>query len=530
MSSRLFRLVHGSKMRAMDGFPGPAPSFPFGNGLDFMGKLPWDVCSRYGREYGGVTLIWLAGRPALVLNDPKLIGEVLDTRADDFYKDSPRAALLPVITDNCPFIANGADWAAKREAHPFRMGGLREWMASQVTPMREMLREGMRLLKELPEPVDIGQTVQHLGFDALSVAVWGLVLGSDVYEWFLTLSKAGDRRMKLDLMAPLLPPINPWFYLTRRKWVALFISLIEQAKGPNQPPRSDLLSVLLHRGKPSSVAFRDAMANIFFGGAFTISSAVSTCLYLLIHNPAVEQRLRVELSAFVERDADYGLDALEGCAYLDCVLREALRIYSPMPMYFRNSVKDRSVSLGGRELPPNTLVIISNRYLHHDPAHWSDPERFDPGRWENGGADRDPLGSGWYFPFGRGPRTCVGQPFALFAMKLMLAELLLNAQLDLDSSLPYQQDFFFGVMAPKGLKGYFRPAGRDLPAASAAVMRRKRSRALAAGFQSASNQVNVSFIPGFIRTTSDQIPTAGPVKAQKQAPSITATDPATASQ
>ena len=99
---------------------------------------------------------------------------------------------MPVLTDNCPLIANGADWSAKREAHPFRMDGLREWLASQVEPMRAMLREGIRLLKNLPGPVDVRQTVQHLGFDAFSVAVWGHVLGADVYEWFLTLGK--DRR------------------------------------------------------------------------------------------------------------------------------------------------------------------------------------------------------------------------------------------------------------------------------------------------------------------------------------------------
>jgi hypothetical protein len=121
----------------MDGFPGPSPSFPFGNSLDFVGKPPWEVCARYAREYGGVTRIWLGGRPALVLNDPKLIAEVLDTRAADF--------------------SDGGDWKAKREAHPLRMDGLREWLESQVAPMREMLHEAIRLLKDLPEPVDGAQ-------------------------------------------------------------------------------------------------------------------------------------------------------------------------------------------------------------------------------------------------------------------------------------------------------------------------------------------------------------------------------------
>lgn len=459
MSASLFRLFHGGKMKALEGFPGPTPTFPFGNGLDFAGKLAWEVCARYAREYGGVTLVWLSGRPALVLNDPQLIGEVLDTCENDFYKDSPRTALLPVITDNCPFIANGPDWKVKRDNHPLRMDGLREWLATQVAPMRAVFREGIRQLTTLPGQVDIADTIQHLGFDAFAMAVWGQILAPDVYRMFLTLAKTGDRRIKLDLMAPLIPPISPWFWAAQRRWFLLFTSLIEKAKAPGRPPGADLLTVLLDRDRPMSEAFRDALANIFFGGVFSAFSAVSTSLYLLAHNAPTAERLRGELRGLVAGGLDYDLDALEGCTYLDCVVREALRYYSPVPVYFRNVVKDRSVQLAGRTVPPNTLLFISNWFLHRDPAHWKDPDQFDPGRWEAGGVERDPLGSGWFFPFGRGPRTCVGQEFALFSMKLALAVLLTESRLELDLSLPYRQDFFFGVMTPKGLKGRFLPPG-----------------------------------------------------------------------
>ena len=139
------------------------------------------------------------------------------------------------------------------------------------------------------------------------------------------------------------------------------------------------------------------------------------------------------------------------------MLREALRYYSPAPLYFRNTAKDRSVALASRTLPANTLLFISNWFLHRDPAHWTDADRFHPARWEGGGAERDPYGSGWFFPFGRGPRTCVGQPFALFAMKLTLAVLVGETRLDLELALPYRQDFFFGVMTPGGLRVRFLP-------------------------------------------------------------------------
>src|SRR6202035_1480301 len=99
------------------GIPGPTPKFPFGTMLDFVGKQPWDVCTDYAKRYGGLTLIWLVGKPALVLNDPALIGEVLDTNSQAYYKGPPGKALAPVITPDCLFIANGEQWSFMRQHH-----------------------------------------------------------------------------------------------------------------------------------------------------------------------------------------------------------------------------------------------------------------------------------------------------------------------------------------------------------------------------------------------------------------------------
>ena len=83
-------------MNTFAGIPGPPPTFPFGNALAFMGgnKKPWEVCADWGREYGGMTLVWLLGQPAIVLNDPQLIGEVLETNWQAFTKTPPTMRLL----------------------------------------------------------------------------------------------------------------------------------------------------------------------------------------------------------------------------------------------------------------------------------------------------------------------------------------------------------------------------------------------------------------------------------------------------
>ena len=84
LTEKLFKMRFGSRMKQFEGIPGPTPSYPIGTLGDFRGKNPWEVCANYGNKYGGMTLIWLGGNPTLVLNDPKLIGEVLISKFNDY--------------------------------------------------------------------------------------------------------------------------------------------------------------------------------------------------------------------------------------------------------------------------------------------------------------------------------------------------------------------------------------------------------------------------------------------------------------
>lgn len=97
--------------------------------------------------------------------------------------------------------------------------------------------------------------------------------------------------------------------------------------------------------------------------------------------------------------------------------------------------------------------MISNQHLHRDPSHWANPEVFEPARWLDGGAARDPLGSGHFFPFGRGPRACVAGAFAMVYLQTALTTIASLAQVHVDSTEPFEEGFFFGVVLPKGVTG-----------------------------------------------------------------------------
>jgi len=445
----------------MKGIPGPKPSFPVGNLPELIGKeWPWEVCARMGSTYGGITLIWLFGKPAIMLNDPDLIEEVLCTNWEDYYKDAPCQALCPVITRNSLFITNPPQWKPTREADALSLPHIDQWLAAQVSPLGKVLRGWIAALveKSQKEPIDLYADIQRLSFDAFAMAFWGYTLEEKYYEWFRTLADMGSKRITSMLTA--IPPMNPRFYRQRNYWYRDFTAMIRTARAASNGDSSGLLQFALRNGiKMSDEDLAQSLATNFFGGVFSCSSTVISALYLL----ALHADEEAKLVSAVDSDlpAEYDFAQLNGCQSLDYVMREAMRYYPAVPLYFRNSAKTKEVKLGNHTLPKNTLIFISNWWLHKMAPHWDAPEKFRPDRWGDGMAEQNPIGSGYFFPFGRGPRMCIGSDFAVFFIKQLLASIYRDVSVELDASQKFKQSFYFGVMIPQGLQARFRKRQRD---------------------------------------------------------------------
>src|SRR5262245_41456717 len=234
MLTWLFRAINGRTQAGPRDIPGPAPRFPFGTTTDFFGPWPWEVCAEYGRRYGGVTLVWLFNQPAVVLNDPELIGAVLDTQAKDFYKDAPVRALKPVITPESLFITNfERGWEAARRDHPCSTVPYEEWLGRQVQPLRSTVSEIVKAWTARGEPVDLYWEMQRLMFDVFARAFWGRTFPPDRFDWFRTLARTGTRRMALP--KAVLPPVSPFFYLARRNWYRSFAGVVAEARTNPDP-------------------------------------------------------------------------------------------------------------------------------------------------------------------------------------------------------------------------------------------------------------------------------------------------------
>jgi cytochrome P450 len=161
---------------------------------------------------------------------------------------------------------------------------------------------------------------------------------------------------------------------------------------------------------------RDEVFTLLLAGHETTSNALAWTWYLLAQYPAIEQRLHAELNEVLGGRVPTSED-LPRLSYCRMVIEESMRLYPPAWSFSRNAVAEDK--LGGYPIPPGSLIWLCPYTTHRHPAFWKQPEIFDPLRFtpENI-ASRPPYA---YFPFGGGPRLCIGNAFALMEAQLILA-------------------------------------------------------------------------------------------------------------
>jgi cytochrome P450 len=186
-------------------------------------------------------------------------------------------------------------------------------------------------------------------------------------------------------------------------------------------PRNDLLTLLMaamHEdgSQMTERQLRDETMTLFVAGHETTALTLAWTWYLLGENPAAEGRLHGELGDVLGGRPAEVCD-LEKLPYLHAVVLESLRLFPPAYMLARMNMEP--VRFGEYEIPPRTTLLSSQWILHRDARFFEEPERFLPERWRGGLEQRLPPGA--YFPFGDGPRRCIGQGFAMLESALVIA-------------------------------------------------------------------------------------------------------------
>lgn len=446
---------------------GPRGHVLFGNlaelRRDWLGTL-----TRYARDYGDFVPFRIGLRQGVLLSHPDLVEAVLVAHARHVIK-SPILRTGRRLLGNGLLLSEGDLWRRQRRlVQPAfqrrRIEGygpamlaaterlLARWADGQPRELHaEMMRLTLEIAAETLFGVDVSAEAGRVGA-AMIVAV----------ERF-------NRRMNspvLFMLPDTLPlPGNFTFLRAAARLDRLVYRMIEQRRRAGAVARDDVLSLLLRArdedgSRMTDRQLRDEVMTLFLAGHETTAIALAWTCYLLALHPEVERTLLAELRAALGGRPPSVAD-LPRLAYTANVVAEALRLYPPAWALARETI--RPIEVGGRVVPRGAICLTSPWVIQRDPRCFARPEVFDPGRWSDGLARRLPKFA--YFPFGGGPRLCIGHTFALQELALVLAAVAQRCRLEL---LPDQTvtPWPSVTLRPKeGIRAIPRPR-RDEPLAS----------------------------------------------------------------
>lgn len=169
------------------------------------------------------------------------------------------------------------------------------------------------------------------------------------------------------------------------------------------------------------------------------ATLLSGLIYYLLINSGQSTRLTEEIRARFQTIEDMTFDSLAECKYLTACLKEALRVYPPVPIGSPRVISEGGQLVLGKWVPADTRVSVHHYSTYHSPTNFRDPETFAPERWLGDPRYADDNRDA-HQPFGWGHRNCLGQNMAMHEMRLMLAAVLLNFDMQLDEQSRYWLD------------------------------------------------------------------------------------------
>jgi cytochrome P450 len=274
----------------------------------------------------------------------------------------------------------------------------------------------------------------------------GVTLARMMQQWLITMFSPG-MLLRLDVKGL---PYSRWLDLTRSidDETASILREKREAvarRSPDAPIGKDMLSMLVAaRDEDGSALDEDELVGhtgvIFGAGHETSTNALAWTLFLLAEHPEVANELVAELASVLHGDAPT-VEQLGKLPFLDAVVKESLRVLPPVPLHPRIVAED--TELGGHFLPAHTELFLSIFHMHHDPALFTEPNRFDPQRWS-----KIKPSVYEYNPFSAGPRMCIGAAFATMEIKIALAMVLQRFRLERADSTRVDRRVAI-TMAPK---------------------------------------------------------------------------------
>lgn len=433
--------------------PGPNPFIPAIN-LFSLRRDPLGFLLRLEREYGEVAFFKLGPQPVYLISNPDYIRDILITHNRNFMKGEglQRAKRLlgeGLLTSEGEFHLRQrrlvqpafhrqriAGYAGTMVEYTARLAG--KWQGGQTVDVaREMMRLTLAIAGKTLFDADVESEADEIG-DALG----------RMMQQFNRLTLPFSQ-----LLEKLPLPSTRRFLQGRERLDRTIYRIIDERRRSGRD-HGDLLSMLVaardEEGDGSGMSdeqLRDEAMTIFLAGHETTANALTWTWYLLSQNPEAERRLHAEIDQVIGDRLPTAED-FPRLKYAEMVFAESMRIYPPAWLIGRRALGDYNV--GEYAIPARSILLTSQYVMHHNPKYFPDPERFDPERWLPEARESRPQFS--YFPFGGGPRLCIGEHFAWMEGVLVLATLARKWRLRLAPGHPVEMQPLVTLRPKYGMK------------------------------------------------------------------------------
>lgn len=417
--------------------PGPRRIFPL-SGLFAYRKGPLPFFQNLAARYGDISYFRLGPQEAFFLNHPDYIKDVLVTNHLNFHKGLALQRAKRLLGEG--LLTSEGDFHRRQRRlaqpafHRARIASYAGVMTACASETRERWHSG--------ETLDMSEEMMRLTLGIVGKTLFDADVVSDAREVGEAMTIVMDLFNTItipffELLQKLPLPQLRRFDNAKAKLDAIIYRLIEERRRSGED-RGDLLSMLLlaqdtegDGGAMSDEQLRDEVMTIFLAGHETTANALTWTWYLLSQNPEVEAKLHEEIDRVLEGRLP-GFEDLAQLKYTEMVLAESMRLYPPAWALGRLAIKECEIA--GYIVPSGSLVLMSQYVMHRDPRYFPEPLRFDPDRWTSEARESRPQFS--YFPFGGGPRRCIGEGFAWMEGILLLAALAQQWQMRLVPNHP----------------------------------------------------------------------------------------------
>jgi len=411
----------GAESRPVAGSPPGPRGLPLvGNTLAFL-RDPLGFYDELAAYDSDVVAYNVAGDDGYMVRHPEDIQRVLVTDASDFCRAQITQDSLGQVADGGLFLDEGDAWQRERTAlqPAFYRDRIETYAEMMVRYASERADEwGGR------ERVVVSDEMRTLTLEILTKTLLDVDIRGresdigDAAEAITANFDAGTVSAFLPLWVP--TPQNRRTKRALAEFDDTIEDLVAQRRAGDDDP-DDLLSILLDvefedGAGLSEQDVRDNLFTFLVAGHETTALTLSYAIFLLANHPERQAKLHAELDEVLGAEPPTATSLFE-LDYLGNVVDEALRLYPPAYTIFRESTSD--VTLGGYDIPEGSIVTLPQWVVHRDERWFDVPDEFRPERWD---AERDRPEYA-YFPFGGGPRHCIGMRFALMEAKLVLATL-----------------------------------------------------------------------------------------------------------